>query len=206
MSIGLIGKKIGMTHVYSDQGNMIPVTVIAVGPCPVVQKKTDKKEGYSALQIGFREKKPDKLTKPLRGQFKNLEGKAYTVLKELRFADTKKYNVGDEITVDIFDSGEKVAVTGVSKGKGFAGGIKRWGFSRGPMTHGSKFHRAQGSTGMSATPSRVVKGRKMPGQMGSKKVTVKNLIIVEKREQENLLLIKGAIPGGKNGIVTICKQ
>ncbi len=206
MAIGLIGKKIGMTQVFSGVGKPVPVTVIEAGPCAVIQKKTVEKDGYSALKIGFLEKKPEKLTKPLRGQFNKLNGKAYAVLKELKFDEVDKYEIGDELTVDLFEPGEDVLVTGISKGKGFAGGIKRWGFSRGPMTHGSKFHRAQGSTGMSATPAKVFKGKKMPGHMGSNRVTVKNLEIIDIRDQGNILLIKGAVPGGKNGIITICKK
>jgi large subunit ribosomal protein L3 len=155
--------------------------------------------------LSFKEIAPAKLTKPLQGHFKKLNGKAYAILKEFRIAEADKYEVGDQITAEIFEPGEKVQVVGVSKGKGFQGNIKRWGFSRGPMTHGSKFHRAVGSSGMSASPSKVLKGKKMPGHMGATRVTVKNLEIVDLREQENIVLIKGAVPGRKNGIVTICK-
>jgi large subunit ribosomal protein L3 len=205
VAIGLIGKKIGMTQIYSSDGNVVPVTVIEAGPCAVVQKKTVERDGYPALQLSFKEIAPAKLTKPLQGHFKKLNGKAYAILKEFRIAEADKYEVGDQITAEIFNPGEKVQVAGVSKGKGFQGNIKRWGFSRGPMTHGSKFHRAVGSSGMSAWPSKVLKGKKMPGHMGSTRVTVKNLEIVDLREQENIVLIKGAVPGRKNGIVTICK-
>lgn len=205
MAIGIIGKKIGMTQIYSDEGVVIPVTIIEAGPCAVVQKKTVEKNGYSALTLGFSEKKPEKLSRPLQGQFKKLNGKAFSILKEFRTEDVDQYEIGDQITVEVFGLGELVKVSGVSKGKGFAGNIKRWGFSRGPMTHGSKFHRAQGSTGMSANPSKVFKGTKMPGHLGSKKTTVKNLEIVDKKNQENILFIKGAISGGKNGIIKICK-
>jgi large subunit ribosomal protein L3 len=205
VAIGLIGKKIGMTQIYSSDGNVVPVTVIEAGPCAVVQKKTVERDGYPALQLSFKEIAPAKLTKPLQGHFKKLNGKAYAILKEFRIAEADKYEVGDQITAEIFEPGEKVQVVGVSKGKGFQGNIKRWGFSRGPMTHGSKFHRAVGSSGMSASPSKVLKGKKMPGHMGATRVTVKNLEIVDLREQENIVLIKGAVPGRKNGIVTICK-
>ncbi len=205
MALGLIGKKIGMTQVFSPNGESIPVTVIEAGPCAVVQKKTPARDGYAALQLGFAEKKPEKLIKPLRGQFKSLQGKAYGILKEFRFDKTDDYQVGDRIDVAIFNRGEKVAVCGISKGKGFAGNIKRWGFNRGPMTHGSKFHRVVGSIGSSAWPSRVFKGRRMPGHLGAQQVVVKNLEIVDLRQDGNILFVKGAIPGGKNGIVTITK-
>ena len=203
--MGLIGKKIGMTQVFTHDGERIPVTVIEAGPCVVVQKKTVEKDGYSALQLGFSEKKPEKLTKPLQGHFKELEDKAYAILREVRLSQDNEHNVGDKITVDIFKAGEKVSVSGISKGKGFAGNIKRWGFARGPMTHGSKFHRAVGSSGMSANPSRVLKGKKMPGHLGTDKVTVKNVEVIDFRQEENILLLKGAVPGGKNGIITIFK-
>jgi len=205
VALGIIGKKIGMTQVYSSEGEVIPVTVIEAGPCSVIQKKTLERDGYTGLQLGFVEKKPEKLSKPLQGQFKALSGKGYAVLKEFKLTNSDTYTIGDQINLDIFDSGEKVEITGVSKGKGFSGNIKRWGFSRGPMSHGSKFHRVVGSIGSSAYPSRVFKGRKMPGHLGSQRVFVKNLEIVEKRQDENILFIRGAVPGGKNGIVTICK-
>jgi large subunit ribosomal protein L3 len=203
--IGLIGKKIGMTQIFSSDGEVIPVTVVEAGPCAVVQKKTVERDGYSALQLSFSERKLEKLTKPLQGHFKKLNGKAYSVLKEFRIKETDKYEVGDQITLDIFEIEEKVAVSGISSGKGFAGVIKRWSFSRGPMSHGSKLHRGLGSTGMSAFPGKVLKGKKMPGHMGSKRLKVRSLEIVDKKEQENIIFIKGAIPGGKNGIITIHK-
>jgi len=205
VALGIIGKKIGMTQVFSSDGEIIPVTVIEFGPCAVVQKKTKELDGYEALKLGFAEKKPDKMIKPLRGQFKGLQGKAFAVLKEFRFDGIDSYKVGDEITADIFETGEHVAVSGISKGKGYAGNIKRWGFNRGPMSHGSKFHRVVGSIGSSAYPSRVFKGKKMPGHLGSERVTVKNLEIIEKRQGENIIYIRGTVPGAKNGIVTISK-
>jgi large subunit ribosomal protein L3 len=206
VALGLIGKKIGMTQIFSKDGEMMSVTVIEAGPCAVVQKKTVAKDGYCAIKIGFSEINPEKLTKPLKGQFKKLNGKAYSFLQELRVENADKYEVGDNLTLDMFDLGETVNVSGVSKGKGFQGGIKRWGFSRGPMTHGSKFHRARGSIGSSADPSRVFKGRKMPGHMGAKKVTVKELKIIDKKDQENILFIRGSIPGANNGLITIYKK
>lgn len=195
-----------MMQVYSPEGEVIPVTLIEAGPCAVIQKKTAANDGYAALQLGFLEKNPAKMIKPLQGHFKKLGGKAYTVLKEFRFDETDSYQVGDQITLDMFNTGDKVVVCGISKGKGYAGNIKRWGFNRGPMSHGSKFHRVVGSIGSSAYPSHVFKGKKMPGHMGSQKLTMRNLEIVEKRTGENILFIKGAVPGGKNGIVTIYKQ
>ena len=205
MAIGIIGKKIGMTQMFTSKGEMIPVTVIEAGPCAVAQKKTLDKDGYTALQLGFGEKKVEKLTKPLRGHFKVLNGKAYSELKEFRVGEVDKYEVGEQITVDIFKPGEKVEITGTSKGKGFAGNIKRWGFSRGPMKHGSKFHRGVGGVSGSAYPGKVFRGKKMPGHLGSARVTVRSLEIVDARLNENILFIKGAIPGARNGIVTVCK-
>ncbi len=206
MSIGIIGKKIGMTQVFTKDGALIPVTVIEAGPCAVVQKKINEKDGYSALKLGFAGVKSELLNKPDQGQFKNLDGKAFTVLKEFRVEESDEHNVGDQLTIDIFELGEKVIVTGVTKGKGFAGVIKRWGFARGPKTHGSKHHRAPGSTGMCAYPSKVLKGKKMPGHMGTDRMTFKNIEIIDKRSQDNLLLVKGNIPGAKNGIITVSKS
>jgi large subunit ribosomal protein L3 len=205
LALGLIGKKIGMTQIFSPEGEVIPVTLLKVGPCAVVQKKTVTKDGYSAIQLGFAEKKLEKLTKPYQGHFRKLNGKAYSVLKEFRIDKVDSYEVGEEIAVEIFELGERVEVSGFSRGKGFAGNVKRWGFSRGPMSHGSKFHRAVGSSGMSAYPGKVLRGKKMPGHMGSQRVTVRSLEIVDKSEQENIISVKGAVPGGRNGVVTVCK-
>ena len=206
MALGLIGKKIGMTQIFSSDGEIIPVTVIAAGPCPVVRKKTRERDGYSALQLGYGMKKPEKLIKPLRGQFRNTGGTAYGVLKEFRIDAADAYQVGDQIDVGIFARGEKVVIRGISKGKGYAGNIKRWGFNRGPMSHGSKFHRVVGSIGSSAWPSHVFKGRRMPGHLGARQVAVKNLEIVDLRADDHILFVKGAVPGGKNGMLTILKK
>lgn len=206
MTIGLIGKKLGMSQVYSPMGDIIPVTVIQAGPCVVVEKKTAEKDGYTSLQIGFLKTKSAKLSKPLQGYFKNKGMDPVAVLKEFRTDHVDGYDVGAELTVALFDEGEKVNISGISKGKGFAGNIKRWGFHRGPMTHGSKHHRAVGSLGSSAYPSHIFKGRKMPGHLGSEKVTVKNLEVVERRIGENILLVKGAVPGGINSILVISKN
>ncbi len=205
MALGIIGKKIGMTQIFSPDGEVIPVTVVQAGPCTVVQKKTSEKDGYSALQLGFGEKKPRKCTKPMQGHFKKAGGTAISALREFRIEDDASYDVGQALTVDIFEQGETVEITGTSKGKGFAGSIKRHGFNRGPMAHGSKHHRAVGSTGHSAWPSKVFKGKRMPGQLGNTRVTVKGLQVVDTRPQENLLLIRGAVPGHKNSLLMICK-
>lgn len=205
MALGIIGKKIGMTQVFSPEGEVIPVTVVQAGPCTVVQKKTLEKDGYSALQLGFGEKKVKNCSKPLQGHFKKAGQEACSVLREFRVEEDSDYDVGQAVTVDIFEQGETVDVTGTSKGKGFAGSIKRHGFNRGPMAHGSKHHRAVGSTGHSAWPAKVFKGKRMPGQLGNVRVAVKGLSIVDARPDENLLLIRGAVPGHKNSVVMICK-
>jgi len=206
VAIGIIGKKIGMTHIFSKDGEMVPVTVIEAGPCAVIQKKTMEKEGYTALQLGFAQAKLAKLNKPMQGQFKKLDEKSYSVLREFRTKDVDQYEVGDEITADIFEPGEQVTVSGITKGKGFAGVIKRWGFHRGPMSHGSKHKRAPGSTGMSAYPGRVLKGKRMPGHAGAQRKTISNIEILDRREQENVILLKGCVPGAKNGILIIRKK
>ncbi len=205
MALGLIGKKVGMTQIFSPEGEIIPVTVLQVGPCAVVQKKTVEKDGYQALQLGFAEKKAEKFTKPLQGHCKKAGDKVYAVLKEFRTPEIDKYEVGDEITASIFETGESVVVSGTSKGSGFAGNIKRWGFSRGPMSHGSKFHRVVGSIGASAYPAKVFKGKKMPGHLGSRTVSVRGLQIVDKNDQEHIILVRGAVPGARNGLVTVRK-
>ncbi len=206
MTIGLIGKKLGMTQVYSPMGEVVPVTIIQAGPCIVVEKKTEKKDGYKALQVGFLNAKSKKTPKPQQGYFKKKNIDTLSVLKEFRTDNVEDYEIGSQLTVELFNEGETVNISGVSKGKGFAGNIKRWGFHRGPMTHGSKFHRAVGSVGSSAYPSHVFKGRKMPGQLGKEKVTVKNLEVFERRIDENIILIKGAVPGGVNSILIISKN
>lgn len=206
MALGLIGKKLGMTQIFSKEGQIIPVTAIEIGPCVVVQKKTIATEGYDAIQLGFSEKKTAKVNKPLQGHFKPLNGKAYAVLQEFRIAGGDAYKVGDVITGGIFALGERVRISGCSKGHGFTGNIKRWGFNRGPMSHGSKFHRVVGSVGASAFPSRTFKGKRMPGHMGAQKVTVRNLEIVETSHEGCVIFVHGAVPGAKNGIVTVCKM
>lgn len=204
---GILGKKLGMTQVFTADGKRVPVTVVETGPCVIVQKKTVERDGYNALQLGFQTKLQQRVSKPEAGHFQ-LAGKgAFKFLREVPVDEADGYRVGDEITCGEFLSvGEQVDVTGTSKGKGFQGVIKRWGFSGGRGSHGSHFHRAPGSIGCSAWPSRVFKGKKMPGQMGNVRVTTQNLQVVEVRAEQNLVLIKGAVPGSKNGIVMIRKS
>ncbi len=203
---GILGKKLGMTQVFVADGSRVPVTVVEAGPCTVVQKKTESTDGYNALQVGFSAKKTHRTNKPMMGHFKKADQGAFAVLKELSADNVDDYNVGDQITCDsVFKAGDVVDVTGTSKGKGFQGVVKRWGFAGGRASHGSKFHRAPGAIGMSAWPARVLKGKKMPGQMGNARVTQQGLEIVEVRADENLILVKGAIPGPNQGMVMLRK-
>jgi len=203
MGKGLIGKKIGMTQVFWDDGASIPVTVIEAGPCVVVQKKTERTDGYNAIQLGFDRKKEKKATKPLKGHF-DKAGKGYfRHLREFRVESPDEYELGQELNVDMFNIGDRVDVIGTTKGRGFAGVIKRHGFHGGRATHGSMFHRAPGSIGASAYPSRVFKGTRLPGQMGNKRKTVQNLVVAGVRAERNLILIKGPVPGSRNGIVVV---
>jgi len=202
----LIGKKLGMSQLFSPEGEATPVTVIQVGPCTITQIKSVENDGYNALQLGFEEKKPRGTTKPLLGHFKRCGKGPFSVIKEVKVDDVEDFELGQEISADIFQVGELVHVMGRSKGKGFAGTIKRWNFSRGPMSHGGMNKRAPGSIGCSASPSRVIKGRKMPGQMGNRRVTAKGLKIVDVRPEENIILVKGAVPGARNGVVLIIKS
>lgn len=203
---GILGKKLGMTQVFATDGKRIPVTIVEAGPCTVVQKKTVETDGYNALQIGFGGKKAHRVNKPLMGHFKKAGQGAFSALRELRADNVDEVQVGDQISCDaVFAAGDIVDVTGTSKGKGFQGVIKRWNFSGGRATHGSMFHRAPGSIGGSAWPSRVFKGKKMAGQMGNARVTTQNLQIVDIRPEQNLIFVKGAIPGPKNALVVITK-
>lgn len=203
MNKGLIGKKLGMTQIFAEDGRKIPVTVVEAGPCVVVQKKTVARDGYDAIQVGFGQKDAVKSVRPLVGHCKAAGHGVFQHLRELRVDDIDKYSVGDQLSADIFASGDIIDVTGTSIGKGFQGVIKRWGFKGGRSSHGSRFHRAPGSIGCSATPSRVFKNKKMPGQLGNKTVTVQKLQVVRVDAADNLLLIKGAIPGADNGLVLI---
>ncbi|MFA6055963.1 MAG: 50S ribosomal protein L3 [Thermodesulfovibrionales bacterium] len=201
--IGILGKKLGMTQIFADDGKAYPVTVIEAGPCCVVQIKTAKKDGYEAVKVGYIETKDRKINKPGLGVFKKAGTKPYRILKEFPIAGLK---VGEFITVERFAKGDMVSVSGVSKGKGFQGVMKRHNFSGGPGSHGSMFNRAPGSIGASSYPSRVWKNQKMPGHMGSERVTVKNLEVIDVRPDQNLVLIKGAIPGSKGVFVEIKKE
>jgi len=202
MNMGIIGKKIGMSQVF-DGRELIPVTVIQAGPCKVVQKKTVEKDGYEAVQLAFEEeKKQGRVTKAIAGHFKKCGTAPHRFLREFRMSG---YEQGQDVKVDIFKKGELIAVSGVSKGKGFAGVMKRHNFAGGPGGHGSMFNRAPGSIGASAYPSRVWPGKKLPGHMGTATVTVKNLKIIEVRPEQNLLFVRGAVPGGDNALVLITK-
>jgi len=198
----IIGKKVGMTQIFKD-GKMIPVTVVQAGPCIVCQKKTQEIDGYNAIQIGFEPQKEHRVNKPLKGHYKKAGVSVMKHLKEFRCENPDEYELGQEITLDIFEEGTKIDVTGISKGKGFSGAMKRWNFSGGEKTHGSKFHRALGSTGQHSYPARVFPGKKMAGQYGNEKVTIQNQEIVRLDKENNLIAIKGAIPGAKNTILYI---
>ncbi len=209
MSIGLIGKKVGTTQLFDENGKAVPVTVIEAGPCPVVQRKTASNDGYEAIQIGFRpEPKAKTVTKPLKGHFEKAKVALHKHLREFRLQspETTEYTVGQVLTVALFEVGEKVRVTGVTKGKGFQGGVKRWGYRGGPATHGSMFHRAPGSIGASSYPSRVFKGHHMPGRMGGDTKSTKGLKVVKIIPEQNLMLVKGAVPGPAGGLLTILKR
>jgi len=203
MNKGLIGKKLGMTQIFAEDGRRIPVTVVEAGPCVVLQKKTVERDGYNAIQVGFAPKEAARATKALVGHCKGAGQGTFSVLRELRVEDVDSFNVGDVIDASAFAAGDFVDVTGTSIGKGFQGVVKRWGFKGGRASHGSRFHRAPGSIGCSATPSRVFKNKKMPGQLGNEKVTVQRLRVVRVDAADNLILLGGAIPGSANGVVLI---
>lgn len=204
MKKGLIGKKIGMTQIFDEKGNMIPVTVIEAGPCAVVQKKTTENDGYEAVQLGYGDMKANKVNKPMKGHFAKADVAPKKVLKEFKLADTSSVNVGDILKADLFAVGDIVDVVGTSKGKGTAGAIKRWNFARLKETHGTgPVARHAGSLGACSDPSRVYKGKKMAGHLGSERVTVQNLSVVKVDSENNLIAIKGSIPGPKGGIVVI---
>ena len=203
MQKAILGKKIGMTQIFTEDGLVIPVTVIEAGPVSVVQKKTVENDGYNAIQVGYVDAKDKALNKPQKGHLAVAGVSNKKVLKEFRLEDDSNYNVGDEIKVDIFAEGDKIDVTGISKGHGYAGTVKRWGTHRGPMTHGSGYHRGVGSMGACSTPSRVMKNKRLPGHMGVEQVTVQNLDVVKVDAEKNIILVKGAVPGPKGGVVTI---
>ncbi len=205
MDKAIIGKKLGMSQIFDSEGRVIPVTVVEAGPCPVVQIKTTENDGYNAIQVGFGTVKETRVNKPQAGHFKKAGVAAKRYLREFRFADCSNYTLGQELTCDVFAEGDKVDVTGQSKGHGYTGVIKRWNQHRiGPMTHGTgPIHRSVGSMGACSSPSRVFKNKHMAGQWGNEKVTIQNLTIARVDKARNLLLIKGAIPGAKGGIVVI---
>lgn len=203
MKKAILGKKIGMTQIFDENGKVVPVTVVEATPCVVVQKKTIQKDGYDAIQVGFGEIREKLVNKPKKGHYAKAGVSLKRKLKEFRLEDCSTYEVGQEIKVDVFVAGEKIDVSGVSKGKGFQGVIKRWNANRGPMTHGSKFHRAVGSMGASSDPSKTFKNKHMPGHMGAVNKTVQNLEVVKVIAEKNLILIKGGIPGPNKGTVVI---
>ncbi len=206
MCKGMLGQKIGMTNVFASDGRLIPVTVVKLGPCFVTQVKSEKIDGYNALQLGFGKKTIRKCNKPEAGHFSKSGNTGFTTLREFDVENPEEYKAGQNIDLNMFSVGDLVNVSGVSKGRGFAGTIKRHGFSRGPDTHGCRNHRKPGSIGCSAWPARVIKGKKMPGHFGVDRKTVKNLKIVDIRPEENIILIKGSVPGSKTGLLEILKS
>ncbi len=207
MAIGLLGRKVGMTQIFDDRGKAVPVTVIQAGPCPVVQKKTAETDGYAALQLGFEvQPKAARLTRPVRGHFDKAQVPYQRRLQEIRLRGGEgEFTVGQVLTVALFAAGDRVRVTGVTKGRGFQGGVKRWNYRGGPMTHGAMFHRAPGSIGASSYPSRVFRGHHLPGHMGAQRATVRGLRVVSVDAENHLLLIEGAVPGPSGGMVTVQK-
>jgi len=202
VSKGILGKKIGMTQIFTTEGRVVPVTVVEAGPCPVVQKKTVATDGYNAIQIGFSFLRESLSNKPRKGHFQKASLKPMRYVREFRISDVESYEIGQEVKVDLFTVGDRIDVVGTSKGKGFAGMIKRHHASRGPMAHGSKYHRRTGSLGAKG-PARVFKGRKLPGRMGGERVTVQNLEVVRIDADKNLILIKGAVPGANKSMLIL---
>ena len=201
MKKAILAKKVGMTQIFNEAGELVPVTVLQAGPCVVTQVKTIENDGYEAVQVGFEDIREKLVNKPVKGMFDKAGVSYKRYVREFKLEG--EYSVKDEIKVDVFEAGDKIDATAIAKGKGFQGAIKRHGQSRGPMAHGSKYHRHAGSNGSCSTPSRVFKGKKMPGHMGGKKVTTQNLEVVRVDAEKNLLLVKGAVPGPKKSLVTI---
>ncbi|UCF73871.1 MAG: 50S ribosomal protein L3 [Deltaproteobacteria bacterium] len=200
---GILGKKIGATRVFRENGESVPVSVLEVGPCYIIQIKRIEKEGYNAIQIGFQPKKDKGLNKPVLGHFKAAGKGGHAFLQEIKVDDVDSFELGQEITSEIFNVGDLVNVRGISKGRGFTGVVKRWGFSGGDTSHGCRSHKVPGSIGASATPSRVMKGKKLPGRMGHQRVTVKNLKVVDVIKEKNLILLKGAVPGSRGSFLRV---
>ena len=205
MALGLIGKKLGMTRVFAEDGRWIPVTVVEAGPCAVVQRKTTEKDGYEAVQLGYGNRPERRCTKPELGHFEKAGVGPQQVVREFRVDASVALKPGDQVLADVFSAGERIDVVGVSKGKGFQGVQKRHGFKGGPAGHGSNFHRAPGSVGQSADPAKIVKGKRMPGQMGNKRITTQNLEVVQVDVEKNLMLVRGCIPGSNGGYVLLRK-
>ena len=203
MKKAILATIVGMTQIFNEDGTVIPVTVLQAGPCVVTQVKTQENDGYSAVQVGFGDKREKLVNKPMKGQFDKAGVSYKRFLKEFKFEDAESYELGQEIKADIFAAGDKIDATAISKGKGFQGAIKRHNQSRGPMAHGSKYHRHAGSNGACSDPSKVFKGKKMPGHMGHKRITIQNLEVVRVDAENNLLLVKGSVPGPKKSLVTI---
>jgi large subunit ribosomal protein L3 len=201
----LVGKKLGMTRYFVEDGVSVPVTIIKAGPCVVIQKKSSEKDGYEAIQVGFETQEEKRINQPMKGHFKAAGDLFFKYLTEIRVDDAEAFEIGQEIKSDIFEIGDMVQVSGKSKGRGFSGVMKRWGFSGGRKTHGSRSHRVPGSIGMSATPGRVFKGKKLPGRMGNQKVTIKNLEILDMRPEQDVIALKGSVPGSRNSLVEIAK-
>ncbi len=203
MKKAILATKVGMTQIFNENGTLIPVTVLQAGPCVVTQIRTIERDGYEAVQVGYMDKREKLVNKPMRGQFEKAGVPYKRFVREFKFENSSEYQLAQEIKADIFSVGDRVDATAISKGKGFQGAIKRHGQHRGPMTHGSKFHRHAGSNGAASDPSRVFKGKKMPGHMGHVRVTVQNLEVVRVDAEKNLLLVKGAVPGPRKALVTI---
>ena len=203
MKKAILATKIGMTQIFNEDGVLTPVTVLQAGPCVVTQVKTEENDGYAAVQVGFMDKRETLVNMPDRGKFDKADIPYKRYVREFRFENAADYNVKDEIKADIFEAGDKIDVSAISKGKGFQGAIKRFGQHRGPMKHGSKYHRHAGSNGSASDPSRVFKGKHMPGQMGAKRVTIQNLEVVRVDAEDNLILVKGAVPGPKKALVVV---
>ncbi|NPV54067.1 MAG: 50S ribosomal protein L3 [Firmicutes bacterium] len=202
MPKGILARKLGMTRVFDSDGNAVPVTVVEAGPCIIVQKKTRETDGYNAIQLGMGEKRERLFTRAVRGHFKKAGLKPTRYLKEIRTDDAEQFQVGQEVKADIFKEGDSVDITGTSLGKGFSGVVKRWNFRRGPMSHGSMYHRRVGSLG-ATDPARVFKGRRLPGRLGGERVTIQNLKVVKVDADRNLLLVRGAVPGRRGGLLIV---
>ena len=203
MKKAILGKKLGMTQIFNENGKVIPVTVIEAGSCAVIQKKTVEKDGYEAVQVGFSDIREKLVNKPMKGHFEKAGVTLKRFIREFKLENASEYKEGQEIKADVFAAGDKVDISGVSKGKGFQGTIKRWNAQRGPMSHGSKFHRAPGSMGACSDPSRTFKNMKMAGHMGNRNITVLNLEVAKVIPEKNIILIKGGVPGPNKGLVTI---